>query len=163
MLILGIDPGTAITGYGLVEQIDDLRLVDAGAILTPAGTPLPERLLTIHQQLSELISIYQPDGVAVEELFFSKNVRTAMSVGHARGVVLLAAAQAGLPIYHYKPSEVKVAVTGYGAAAKPQVQEMVRLLLELEETPKPDDVADAIAIAICHLQSATLRQLLIEE
>ena len=163
MLILGIDPGTAITGYGLVEQIDELRLIAAGAILTPAGTPLPERLLTIHQQLSELISVYRPDAVAVEELFFSKNVRTAMSVGHARGVVLLAAAQAGLPIYHYKPSEVKVAVTGYGAAAKPQVQEMVRLLLELEETPKPDDVADAIAIAICHLQSAYLRQLLIDE
>lgn len=163
MLILGIDPGTAITGYGLVEQIDDLRLVDAGAILTPAGTPLPERLLTIHQQLSQLISAFQPDAVAVEELFFSKNVRTAMSVGHARGVVLLAAAQAGLPIYHYKPSEVKVAVTGYGAADKPQVQEMVRLLLGLEATPKPDDVADAIAVAICHLQSATLRQLLVEE
>lgn len=163
MLILGIDPGTAITGYGLVEQIDELRLVDAGAILTPAGTPLEERLLTIHQQLSDLISAFEPDAVAVEELFFSKNVRTAMSVGHARGVVLLAAAQAGLPIYHYKPSEVKVAVTGYGAADKPQVQEMVRLLLGLEETPKPDDVADAIAVAICHLQSATFRQLLIEE
>ncbi|HRX02341.1 MAG: crossover junction endodeoxyribonuclease RuvC [Anaerolineae bacterium] len=163
MLILGIDPGTAITGYGLVEQIDELRLVDAGAILTPAGTPLPERLLTIHKQLSSLISSFKPDAVAVEELFFSKNARTAMSVGHARGVVLLTAAQAGLPIFHYKPSEVKVAVTGYGAAAKPQVQEMVRLLLELEETPKPDDVADAIAVAICHLQSAYLHRLLIEE
>ena len=163
MLILGIDSGTAITGYGLVEQIDELRLVDAGAILTPAGTPLPERLLTIHKQLSSLISSFKPDAVAVEELFFSKNARTAMSVGHARGVVLLTAAQAGLPIFHYKPSEVKVAVTGYGAAAKPQVQEMVRLLLELEETPKPDDVADAIAVAICHLQSAYLHRLLIEE
>jgi len=163
LLILGIDPGTAITGYGLVEQIDELRLVDAGAILTPAGTPLPERLLTIHKQLSSLISSFKPDAVAVEELFFSKNARTAMSVGHARGVVLLTAAQAGLPIFHYKPSEVKVAVTGYGAAAKPQVQEMVRLLLELEETPKPDDVADAIAVAICHLQSAYLHRLLIEE
>lgn len=163
MLILGIDPGTAITGYGLVEQIDELRLVDAGAILTPVGTPLPERLLTIHKQLSSLISSFKPDAVAVEELFFSKNARTAMSVGHARGVVLLTAAQAGLPIFHYKPSEVKVAVTGYGAAAKPQVQEMVRLLLELEETPKPDDVADAIAVAICHLQSAYLHRLLIEE
>lgn len=163
MLILGIDPGTAITGYGLVEQGDELRLIDAGAILTPAGAPLPERLLTIYDQLSALISAFQPDAVAVEELFFSKNVRTAMSVGHARGVVLLAAAQAGLPIFHYKPSEVKVAVTGYGAAAKPQVQEMVRLLLELEETPKPDDVADAIAIAICHIQSAHLRQLMTDE
>lgn len=163
MLVLGIDPGTAITGFGLVEQDDEQRLVGAGAILTPAGTPLPERLLTIHQQLSGVIDAFRPDAVAVEELFFSKNVRTAMSVGHARGVVLLAAAQAGLPIYHYKPSEVKVAVTGYGNADKAQVQEMVRLLLHLDETPKPDDVADAIAIAICHLQSAYLRQLLIEE
>ncbi len=163
MLVLGIDPGTAITGFGLVEQDDEQRLVDAGAILTPAGTPLPERLLTIHQQLSGVIDTFRPDAVAVEELFFSKNVRTAMSVGHARGVVLLAAAQAGLPIYHYKPSEVKVAVTGYGNADKAQVQEMVRLLLHLDETPKPDDVADAIAIAICHLQSAYLRQLMTEE
>ncbi len=163
MLVLGIDPGTAITGFGLVEQDDEQRLVDAGAILTPAGTPLPERLLTIHQQLSGVIDTFRPDAVAVEELFFSKNVRTAMSVGHARGVVLLAAAQAGLPIYHYKPSEVKVAVTGYGNADKAQVQEMVRLLLHLDETPKPDDVADAIAIAICHLQSAYLWQLMTEE
>ncbi len=163
MLVLGIDPGTAITGFGLVEQDDEPRLVDAGAILTPAGTPLPERLLTIHQQLSGVIDAFRPDAVAVEELFFSKNVRTAMSVGHARGVVLLAAAQAGLPIYHYKPSEVKVAVTGYGNADKPQVQEMVRLLLRLDERPKPDDVADAIAVALCHLQSAHLRYLMADE
>lgn len=163
MLVLGIDPGTAITGFGLVEQDDEPRLVDAGAILTAAGTPLPERLLTIHQQLSGVIDAFRPDAVAVEELFFSKNVRTAMSVGHARGVVLLAAAQAGLPIYHYKPSEVKVAVTGYGNADKPQVQEMVRLLLHLDETPKPDDVADAIAVALCHLQSAHLRYLMDDE
>ena len=99
----------------------------------------------------------------MEELFFSKNARTAMSVGHARGVVLLAAAQAGLPIFNYKPAEVKVAVTGYGNAAKPQVQEMVRLLLHLDEIPKPDDVADAIAVALCHLQSAYLRQLMADE
>ena len=110
-----------------------------------------------------MIDAFRPDAVAVEELFFSKNVRTAMSVGHARGVVLLAAAQAGLPIYHYKPSEVKVAVTGYGNADKPQVQEMVRLLLRLDERPKPDDVADAIAVALCHLQSAHLRYLMADE
>lgn len=162
-LVLGIDPGTAITGYGLVEQGDDLRLIDAGAILTPAGTPLAQRLLTIHDQLSRLISMHRPAAVAVEELFFSKNVRTAMSVGQARGVVLLAAAQAGLPVYHYKPTEVKLAVTGYGGADKPQVQEMVRLLLGMPSTPKPDDVADAIAIAICHLQSAHLRYLAEED
>ncbi|MCB0198725.1 MAG: crossover junction endodeoxyribonuclease RuvC [Anaerolineae bacterium] len=163
MLVLGIDPGTAITGFGVVEQNEEPRLVDAGAILTKAGTPLPERLLAIHQQLSSVIDAFQPDAVAVEELFFSKNARTAMSVGHARGVVLLAAAQAGLPIFNYKPAEVKVAVTGYGNAAKPQVQEMVRLLLHLDEIPKPDDVADAIAVALCHLQSAYLRQLMAEE
>lgn len=162
-MVLGIDPGTAITGYGLVEQSGDLRLVDAGAILTAVGTPLASRLLTIHEQLSRLISLHRPEAVAVEELFFSKNVRTAMSVGQARGVVLLAAAQAGLPIYHYKPAEVKLAVTGYGGAAKPQIQEMVRLLLGLEDVPKPDDVADAIAIAICHLQSARWRTLAAED
>ena len=124
MLVLGIDPGTAITGYGLVEDRDPLEMVACGVITTPAGSPLPERLLAIHRQLSEVIRSYQPEAVAVEELFFSKNVRTAMSVGHARGVILLAAAQAGLPIYQYKPSEVKQAVAGYGAATKKQMQEM---------------------------------------
>jgi len=159
LLVLGIDPGTAITGYGLVEEGDELELIACGVITTPAGVPLPERLLTIHRQLSEVIRRYQPEAVAIEELFFSKNVRTAMSVGHARGVILLAAAQAGLPIYEYKPSEVKQAVVGYGAATKEQMQEMVRLLLDLEEVPTPDDAADAVAIAVCHLHSAHLRYL----
>lgn len=163
MLVLGIDPGTALTGYGLVEQQGELQLVTCGAIVTLAGTPLPQRLLTIHRQLSALIEAYRPDSVAVEELFFSKNVRTAMSVGQARGAILLTAAQAGLTVYNYKPSEIKQAVTGYGNASKKQVQEMVRLLLGLDEAPAPDDVADAVAIAICHLHALQVMQQFQEE
>ena len=163
MRVLGIDPGTAITGYGLVDFADDLHLVDCGAIVTPAGMALPQRLLTIHRDLSAVLARFQPQVAAVEELFFSKNVRTAMSVGHARGVVLLALAQAGLPIYHYKPSEVKLAVTGYGGASKSQMQEMVRLLLGLDSILAPDDVADAVAIAICHAHGAHWDRLLTED
>jgi crossover junction endodeoxyribonuclease RuvC len=159
VLVLGIDPGTATTGYAVVGQEDDLYLVTYGVITTSAKWALPERLLAIHQQLSSLIQQHQPTEVAVEELFFSKNARTAMSVGHARGVVLLAAAQAGLPIAHYKPAEVKQAVAGYGGADKRQVQDMVRLLLGLDRVPTPDDAADAVAVAICHLHSARLRHL----
>ncbi len=162
MRVLGIDPGTAITGYGLVDYDGDLHLVDCGAIVTPAGMELPQRLLAIHRELSAVIARFQPEAVAVEELFFSKNVRTAMSVGQARGVVLLAAAQADLPIFHYKPSEVKLAVAGYGGAGKAQIQEMVRLLLGLDVVLKPDDVADAVAIAICHAHGAHLSQLLLD-
>lgn len=163
MIVLGVDPGTAITGYGLVDQEGDLRLLACGAITTPAKTPLPERLLMIHGRLCSLIAEYKPEAVAVEELFFSKNVRTAMSVGQARGVVLLTAAQAGLPVYNYKPSEVKQAVAGYGGASKSQMQEMVRLLLGMDAILSPDDVADAVAIAICHLHSAHLRRLVESE
>lgn len=159
MLVLGIDPGTAITGFGLVCQDEDLHLVSCGVITTPAGMPLPERLLHIHRELSALLQTWRPQAVAVEELFFSKNVRTAMSVGQARGVVLLAAAQAQVPIFEYKPAEVKQAVAGYGGADKAQVQEMVRLLLQLDAAPQPDDAADAVAIAICHVHSARLRSL----
>lgn len=162
VLVLGVDPGTAITGYALVRQEDELSLVDCGAIMTPAGTPLPDRLLVIHTTLATLIERYRPEAVAVEELFFSKNVRTAMSVGQARGVVLLAAAQALLPVYEYKPAEVKQAVAGYGSAPKEQMQEMVRLLLNLDRVPEPDDAADAVAVAVCHLHSARLRQLMDE-
>lgn len=162
VLVLGVDPGTAITGYALVRQEDELSLVDCGAIITPAGTPLPDRLLVIHTSLAALIERYRPEVVAVEELFFSKNVRTAMSVGQARGVVLLAGAQAALPVYEYKPAEVKQAVAGYGNAPKEQMQEMVRLLLNLDRVPEPDDAADAVAVAVCHLHSARLRQLMDE-
>jgi crossover junction endodeoxyribonuclease RuvC len=160
---LGVDPGTAITGYGLVDYDDNLRLVDCGAIITQPGTPLSQRLVAIHRRLSDLIQQFQPEAVAVEELFFSKNVRTAMSVGQARGVVLLAAAQADLPIYNYKPSEVKQAVAGYGGASKTQMQEMVRLLLGMDAVLTPDDVADAVAIAICHAHGAHWDRLLTDD
>ena len=161
MLVLGIDPGTAITGYGLVREDDEgLALVECGVITTPAGQPLPQRLQTIYHGLAAIIGQYQPDQVAVEELFFSRNVRTALSVGQARGVVLLAAAEAGLPLHEYKPLEVKQTVAGYGGADKRQVQEMVRLLLDLEQVPEPDDAADAVAVAVCHIHSARMRALI---
>lgn len=155
MRVLGIDPGTAITGYGIVEgEGDNLTPVTYGAITTPAGQPLPQRLQQIYRQLQALIAEWRPQSAAVEELFFSKNARTALVVGHARGVALLALADAGLPIQEYKPAEVKQAVAGYGGAPKDQVQGMVQLLLGLDEIPRPDDAADALAVAICHFHSA---------
>jgi len=161
VLVLGIDPGTAITGYGLVREDDEgLALVECGVITTPAGQPLPQRLQTIYHGLAAIIGQYQPNQVAVEELFFSRNVRTALSVGQARGVVLLAAAEAGLPLHEYKPLEVKQTVAGYGGADKRQVQEMVRMLLHLEQVPEPDDAADAVAVAVCHVHSARMRALI---
>jgi len=157
VLILGIDPGTAITGYGLVCEEDGvLTLVDCGVITTPSGQPLPERLQAIYSGLSSVIREHRPAAAAVEELFFSRNVRTALSVGHARGVTLLALADAGLPIYEYKPLEIKQAIAGYGGADKRQVQEMVRMLLDLRDVPQPDDAADAVAVAICHIHSARM-------
>lgn len=163
MLVLGIDPGTALTGYGLVREEDDrLVLVECGAIATPAGEPLPARLQIIYRELRRIIERHAPDAGAIEELFFSRNVRTALSVGQARGVVLLALADAGLSIAEYKPLEVKQAVAGYGGADKHQVQEMVRMLLDLDEVPQPDDAADAAAVAICHVHSARLTALLKE-
>jgi crossover junction endodeoxyribonuclease RuvC len=161
VLVLGIDPGTAITGYGLVQQDGDvLELMGYGTITTPAGQPLPERLQAIYHGLLEVIDQYQPGTAAVEELFFSRNARTALSVGHARGVAMLALAEAGLSIYEYKPLEIKQAVAGYGGADKQQVQEMVRMLLGLEQAPQPDDAADAVAVAMCHIHSARMAALL---
>jgi crossover junction endodeoxyribonuclease RuvC len=161
VLVVGIDPGTAITGYGLVrEEGDGLHLVEYGTITTQAGQPLAERLQALYQGLAGVIHQYKPEVAAVEELFFSRNVRTALSVGHARGVALLALADAGLPIYEYKPLEVKQAVAGYGGADKHQVQEMVRMLLQLEHPPQPDDAADAVAVAICHIHSARMAALI---
>lgn len=158
--VLGIDPGTAITGYGVVEEVQgDTRSVAFGVIRTPAGQPLPSRLQSIYRAVRELALEWEPGAAAVEELFFSSNVRTAMSVGHARGVVLLALAEAGLQVAEYTPSAVKRAVTGYGNADKVQMQEMVRLLLGLSDVPRPDDAADALAVAICHLHSARLSAL----
>jgi crossover junction endodeoxyribonuclease RuvC len=161
VLVLGIDPGTAITGYGLVkEEAGGLSLIDCGVITTPAGQPLPSRLQTIYHELSNVIASHQPAAAAVEELFFSRNVRTALSVGHARGVALLALADAGLPIAEYKPAEVKQAIAGYGGADKHQVQEMVRLLLNLDQAPQPDDAADAVAVAVCHIHSSRMAALI---
>ena len=161
MLVLGVDPGTAITGYGLVrEEEGGLTLVDYGVITTPAGQPLPERLQTIYSGLADVAGKHQPQQAAVEELFFSRNVRTALSVGHARGVALLALVDAGLAIYEYKPLEIKQAITGYGGADKQQVQEMVRLLLNLDHVPQPDDAADAVAVAVCHIHSARMTALI---
>ncbi len=160
MRVLGIDPGTATTGYAVVEEeAGRLQLLAIGVITTPAKTPLPERLQQIYRQLIEIVGATRPDASAVEELFFSRNARTAMSVGHARGVTLLALADAGLPIAEYTPMQVKQAVTGYGNADKRQVQEMVRMLLGLSELPRPDDAADAAAVAICCLHRAKLDNL----
>jgi len=155
MIILGIDPGTAIAGYGILQSDgDELKLVTYGAITTPSDWQMPRRLQHIYAELTALIAKYQPTDAVVEKLFFSKNVRTALSVGQARGVALLAAAQAGVAIHEYTPLQVKQAVVGYGRADKNQVQQMVRMLLQLESIPQPDDAADALAIAICHAHSA---------
>ncbi len=150
MIVLGIDPGTAALGYGIVERTGGrLRSIDYGCLETSADVALPGRLLTIHRFVGDLIALYRPDLVGVERLFFSRNAQTAFAVGQARGVVLLAAAEADVPVRDATPNEVKVAVAGYGAADKEQVQRMVRTVLELPELPTPDDAADALAVAIC--------------
>jgi crossover junction endodeoxyribonuclease RuvC len=159
MIYLGIDPGTAITGYGFIREDGHvIKPVAYGAISTPAGWTLPHRLREIYNQLTDLIAQYRPNSAAAEQVFFSRNARTALAVGHARGVVLLALAQANLPISEYTPAEVKHAVTGYGTADKKQVQEMVRMLMGLPEAPQPDDVADALAVAICHMHTSQFNQ-----
>ncbi|MEJ2209167.1 MAG: crossover junction endodeoxyribonuclease RuvC [Anaerolineae bacterium] len=161
MRVLGIDPGTAITGYGVVDEEEQgLSLVDCGVVTTPSDEPLPARLQRIYRGLASVVDEYRPQVAAVEELFFSRNARTALSVGHGRGVALLALADAGLEIFEYKPLEVKQAVAGYGGADKHQVQEMVRMLLSLDEVPRPDDAADAVAVAVCHLHSRRMAELI---
>jgi crossover junction endodeoxyribonuclease RuvC len=154
-LALGIDPGTATTGYGLVRLLPDgsLVAVSFGVISTPKDTSAPARLEMLYQQLKDLLILHRPDTSAVEKLFFQRNVSTALAVGQARGVVLLALQQAGVEAFEYTPNEVKQAVAGYGSAQKRQVQEMVRTLLGMPEIPKPDDAADALAIAITHLNT----------
>ncbi len=150
MKILGIDPGTAMLGYGIVERTGPrLRAIDYGVVSTPADLTLPERLEAIHIALTDLIELHQPDIMGVERLFFTKNVQTAFAVGQARGVILLAAAQHDLEVREATPNEVKVATAGHGSADKDQVQRMVQALLALPEIPEPDDAADALAIAIC--------------
>lgn len=162
MIVLGIDPGTATTGYGLLRENEDgnLSVIDYGVISTPADDPMPERLLALNRKLKEIILLHRPINGAVEKLFFQRNVKTALSVGQARGVVILTMAEVGLSISEYSPIEVKQAVTGYGGADKSQVQQMVRALLGLNEIPQPDDAADALAIAICHVHNRHMRTLL---
>ena len=156
MKILGIDPGYGITGFGLVEaQRNAFRLLNCGAITTPPNTEFSWRLEVIYNDMVRLLQVAQPDAVAIEELFFGQNVTTGINVAQSRGVILLAIRQAGIPYYEYKPMQVKQAVVGYGNATKHQVQDMTKRLLRLNAMPKPDDAADAIAIALCHARSAT--------
>ncbi len=156
MLILGVDPGYAIAGFGLVEStIQKQQLISCGTITTPAGLHLSTRLLQISNDLEKLINMYHPDVMAMEELYFNHNVTTGIGVAQARGVILMTAEKMGLKIYEYNPSQVKQAVVGYGKAKKSQVMEMTKKLLHLNTIPRPDDAADAVAIALCHARSST--------
>ncbi len=158
MIILGIDPGLATVGWGVLDYRNNrFTTLAMGAILTPAHTPIEERLCSIYQQLGDLIDLYRPDEAAVEELFFNTNTTTGIAVAEARGVLLLCARQKGLEIFEYTPLQVKQAVVGYGRAEKKQVIEMTRLILNLRQAPKPDDTADALAIAICHAHTGRSR------
>ena len=151
MIIFGIDPGSDRTGYGCVDTDGSRhRLVTCGAIKTKASATFPEKLLVIHSRLSTLLAECRPDAVAIENVFVAVNVRSALKLGHARGVAMLAAVEAGVPVFEYTPAEIKRAVVGYGRADKPQVQHMVKLLLGLAAVPSPHDAADALAVAICH-------------
>ena len=155
MRIFGIDPGSVRTGYGCVETDGTRhRFVACGALSTPAGMPLPERLLAIHTGLAEALATAAPDCVAIENLFHARNARSALTLGHARGVAVLAAVQLGLPVVEYTPAEIKMSVVGYGRAEKVQVQRMIMLLLGLDTAPSPHDAADALAVAICHAHLA---------
>lgn len=154
MLILGMDPGTALTGFGLVSKEGGrLTAIEHGVIRTPAGTDLAPRLVQIHEGVKELIGRYRPDAVAVEELFFNRNAKTFFSVSQARGALILTVAQCGIKVFEYTPLQVKQAVVGYGKAEKEQVQKMVKAILRMDNIARPDDAADALAIAICHIHS----------
>ncbi len=156
MRILGIDPGIAIVGFGLIESNrGNVRMLQYGAVTTEAGLPLATRLMQIENDMTALIAQLKPDEIAVEELFFSKNITTGIAVAHGRGVILCTAERLGVPIFEYTPMQVKQAVAGYGLADKKQVMDMTKRLLKLKAVPKPDDAADALAIAICHARSAT--------
>lgn len=159
--ILGIDPGYARTGYAVLDcQNDQFRVVDYGLISTSAGTPFPQRLLTIDESITKICQLYEPKVMAIEELFFYHNHTTAIGTAQARGVSIVAAVRQGLEVYEYTPKQVKLAVSGYGGAEKQQVQEMVKYLLKLKAVPQPDDVADALAIAICHGHSGNRKEFL---
>ena len=156
MRILGIDPGIAIVGFGLIESDrGGQRMLQYGAITTPKELPLAERLVLIGDDMEQLIAQLKPDAIAVEELFFTNNITTGIAVAHGRGIVLYTAQKSGVPLYEYTPMQVKMAVTGYGKAEKRQVMDMTKRLLDLKAVPKPDDAADALAIALCHARSAT--------
>ena len=156
MRILGIDPGYGITGFGVLEaQRSQYQLLQYGAITTPAGVDFPVRLEMIYNDMVQLLQVAKPDAVAIEELFFGQNVTTGIGVAQSRGVILLAVQQAHVPVFQYKPMQVKQSVVGYGNATKHQVQDMTRRILHLEKIPKPEDAADAIAIALCHARSST--------
>lgn len=162
MLVLGIDPGLATTGYGIIRLVgkDEYQTIAFGIITTQADIPDSERLKILFADLSTLIQDHQPDTSAIEKLYFQKNVKTALAVGQARGVALLTLARAGLPVYEYNPNEVKQTVCGYGNADKRQVQRMVQTLLRLDNLPKPDDAADALAVAICHIHHQSFNNIL---
>lgn len=156
MRILGIDPGVAIVGFGLIESGPGVqRMLQYGVITTPAGQPLAARLAQIRRDMTKLIETLAPDEISIEELFFSKNITTGIAVAHARGVILCAAEERAIPIYEYTPMQIKQAVVGYGLADKKQVMDMTRRILKLKAVPRPDDAADALAIALCHARSAT--------
>lgn len=158
MRILGIDPGYATIGFGVVEaERGQVHMVTYGAITTPAGIPLSRRLYQISIDMEDLISQVKPDVIAVEELFFNTNITTGIAVAHGRGVILCSAEKCGIPLYEYTPSQVKLAVTGYGKAEKHQVMDMTKRLLKLKSVPRPDDAADALALALCHARSFTSR------
>ncbi len=160
MIILGIDPGLATLGYGVIEADNQKRrLIQYGTLTTPAGQPMPQRLRAIYQGMNQLMDIYQPEDVAFEELFFSKNITTGINVSHARGVALLAVVQRTENLYEYTPMQIKQAVTGYGGADKHQVQQMVKILLNMKEIARPDDAADAIAVALTHANSMNMKKL----
>ena len=161
MLVIGVDPGTATTGYGLIKEDyeGNLEMVDYGVILTSSKLPMSMRLLKIYTQLKEIILLHHPDASAVEKFFFQKNVKTAISVGQGRGVAILALAEAEIEVAEYTPLEIKQSVAGYGGADKNQMQQMVRALLNLDDIPRPDDAADALAVAICHIHSYRMKSL----
>jgi len=166
MIILGIDPGTAITGYGVLKTPSSVdkgkrhpEVIDYGCIRTPSTEEMPKRLRIIYQKIGEIICKYRPEEVAIEQVFFSKNSKTALSVGQARGVIMLAASSEGGKVFNYTPLEIKQAVTGYGRAKKKQVQHMVKKLLLMPKIPFPDDASDAIAVALCHYHSRKLKGL----
>ena len=156
MIILGIDPGIATIGFGIVEaHRSQCRVIQYGVLSTPAGLPLSHRLTMIYEDMQELIHTFHPDEMAVEELFFTKNITTGIAVAHGRGVILLSAERLGVPVFEYTPMQVKQAVAGYGGADKRQVMLMTQRLLNMKQVPRPDDAADALALAICHGRAAT--------